>query len=77
MKSSSKKKLKIAIENDKLDKLFPTALLAAAKDKFESNIKLKIRHAETESKFKKRESALKSSYKTKQETTRRNKATDG
>jgi len=41
-----------------------------------SNI-IRITHAETESKFKKTISALKSSYKKKQETTRRNKTADG
>ena len=69
-----KEEIEIAIENDKLVELFPTALLTASTDTFESNIQHKIRHAETESKFKRRVSALKSSDKKKQETTRRNKA---
>ena len=37
-----KEEIEIVIENDELDELFPTALLTAAKDKFESNIQLKI-----------------------------------
>ena len=72
-----KEEIEIAIENDKMDQLLPTLLLNAAKDKFKSNRQLRITHAETESKFKKKISALKSSYKKKQETTRRNKTADG
>ena len=60
-----------------MDQLLPTLLLTAAKEKFKFNRQLRITHAETESKFKKKVSALKSSYKNKQETTRRNKAVDG
>ena len=72
-----KGEIEIAFENDEMDQLLPTLLLKAAKDKFKSNRQLRITHAETEKKFKKRVSALKSSYKKKQETTRRNKAADG
>ena len=60
-----------------MDQLLPCLLLTAAKDKFKYNKQLRITHAATESKFKKKVSALKSSYKKKQETTRRNKAADG
>ena len=60
-----------------MDQLLPAILLTVAKDKFKSDRRLRITHAATEIKFKKKVSALKSSYKKKQETTRRNKAADG
>ena len=69
--------IKIAIENNGLDTLLPALLLAAAKAKIKSIIQLNIKHAETKSKFIKRVSSLKSFYKKKQETTRRNKVADG
>ena len=72
-----KEEITIAMENDEMDQILPTLLLKAAKDKFKKDRRLRITHAETESKFKQRVSAMKSSYKKKQETTRRNKAADG
>ena len=72
-----KEEIEIAIEYDKMDQLLPTLLLTAAKEKFKFNRRLRITQAETGRKFKKKVSALKSSYKKKQETTRRNKAADG
>ena len=72
-----KEEIEIAIENDKMDHLLPTLLLKVAKEKFKFNRQLRITHAETESKFKKKVLALKSSYKKKQETTRSNKVANG
>ena len=46
-----------------MDQLLPALLLTAAKRKCKFNRRLEITHAETESKFKKKVSALKSSYK--------------
>ena len=71
-----KEEIEIAIEYDEMDQLLPAILLTVAKDKFKSDRRLRITAA-TESKFKKKVSSLKSSYKKKQETTRRNKAADG
>ena len=60
-----KEETEIAVEKDKMDQLLPTLLLTAAKRKFKFNRQLEITHAETESKSKKRVSALKSFYKNK------------
>ena len=69
--------IEITKENDNMDQLLPTLLLTAAKEEFKFNRQLRITHVITESKFKKKVSALNSPYKKKHETTRRNKAADG
>ena len=69
--------IKEAIDDDKLDGLKPATVLTQAKEYFKSMKKLKIKDKQIENRFKAKFSALKSSYKAKEESGRRFRVANG